>query len=121
MYEIGRLCIKIAGRDARKKAIIVDILDGFFVLIDGQVRRRKCNIKHLEPLDKILKIKKNASHSEVVDILKKEGIEVVDTKPKEKKEKTKAVEEAVKTEKKLPQKKETKKTTEKKKTTKTKK
>ncbi len=125
MYEIGRLCIKIAGRDARKKAIIVDILDGFFVLIDGQVRRRKCNIKHLEPLDKVLKIKKNASHSEVVDILKKEGIEVVDTKPKEKKEKTKAVKEAVKTEekteKKPAQKKETKTTTEKKKTTKTKK
>lgn len=75
MYEIGRVCVKIAGRDSRKKAVIVDVLDDVYVLIDGQVRRKKCNIKHLEPLDKVLKLKKGASNEEVVEALKKEGIE----------------------------------------------
>jgi large subunit ribosomal protein L14e len=84
MYEIGRLAIKIAGRDSGKKCVVVDIVDDHFVLIDGQTRRRKCNIIHLEPLDKVLKIKKGASHAEIVDMFKKEGMEVSDTKPKEK-------------------------------------
>ncbi|MBT4858630.1 50S ribosomal protein L14e [archaeon] len=82
MYEIGRLCVKIAGRDARLKCVIIDVIDDTFVMIDGQTRRRKCNKIHIEPLDKVLKLKKDASHSEVVSVLKKEGIEVVDTKPK---------------------------------------
>jgi large subunit ribosomal protein L14e len=58
MYQIGRLCVKLAGRDARKKCVIIDVLDNNFVMIDGQTRRKKCNIRHLEPLDKVLKIKK---------------------------------------------------------------
>jgi large subunit ribosomal protein L14e len=87
MYEIGRLCVKIAGRDSRLKCVIVEVLEGTFVLIDGQTRRKKCNIKHLEPLDKVLKIKKNASHEDVVEALKKEGIEVAVKEVKEKKAK----------------------------------
>ncbi len=82
MYEIGRLCVKIAGRDARKKCLIIEVLDDNYVLIDGQTRRKKCNINHLEPLDKVLKIKKGASHKEVGDALKKEGVEVGAKKPK---------------------------------------
>ena len=62
MIEVGRLCIKIAGRDAGLKCVIVDVLDDKFVLIDGETRRRKCNILHLEPLKDTIKIKKNASH-----------------------------------------------------------
>ena len=72
MYEIGRLCVKIAGRDANKKAVIIDKIDDKHVLIDGQVRRRKCNVKHLEPLGKVFEIGKNASHTKVKDIFKKE-------------------------------------------------
>jgi len=76
MFEIGRLCLKIAGRDAGLKCIVIDRLDGNYVLIDGQTRRRKCNVKHLEPLDKVLKIKKGLSHDDVVNELKKENVEV---------------------------------------------
>ena len=47
MIEIGRIVIKTAGRDAGREAVIVDILDDNYVLIDGNVRRRKCNILHL--------------------------------------------------------------------------
>ena len=87
MYEIGRLCVKVAGRDAKKKCVIVDILDHNFVLIDGETRRRKCNVYHLEPLDKVLKIKKGASHSEVAEIFGKEGFSVKETSPKQKADK----------------------------------
>jgi len=74
MYEIGRLCVKLAGRDSNLKCLIVDTIDEKTVMIDGQTRRRKCNISHLEPLDKVLKIKKGATHSEVVSALEKEKI-----------------------------------------------
>ena len=56
--EIGRLCVKLAGRDAGKKGVIIDILDEKFVLIDGETLRRICNVLHLEPLNQVLKISK---------------------------------------------------------------
>tara|TARA_B100000315_G_C14336528_1_gene477646 strand:+ start:370 stop:741 length:372 start_codon:yes stop_codon:yes gene_type:complete len=86
LNQIGRLVVKTAGRDAGKKALIVDSLDKSHVLIDGETRRRKCNIAHLEPLDKVVKINKNASHEEVEKAFKELGIKAKSTKPKEKKE-----------------------------------
>ena len=80
MFEIGRLCVKIAGRDAGKKCVVIDVLDNNFVLIDGQTRRRKCNLRHLEPLDKIIILTKNASNDEVIRALKEESIECEEKK-----------------------------------------
>ncbi len=80
--EIGRLCVKLAGRDAGRVCVVVDNAEGNLVLIDGNVRRRKCNIGHLEPLDEMLKIKKSASHSEVAAEFKKLKLETWSTKPK---------------------------------------
>ena len=90
MIEIGRLCIKIAGRDDSKKAVIVDILDDKYILLDGETRRRKCNVLHIEPLSQKVGIKKNASHDEVAKVLKELGIEARETKPKPKTQKPKA-------------------------------
>jgi len=87
MIEIGRLCVKVAGRDSNKKCVIVDILEGNLVLIDGETRRRKCNISHLEPLDLIVEIKKGASHEEVFKEFENLGLKPLNTKPKDKKEK----------------------------------
>lgn len=84
MIEIGRLCVKIAGRDAGLKCTIVDILDEKFVLIDGETRRRKCNILHLEPLKDVIKIEKNAPHGEIAKEFEKLGISARNTTPKEK-------------------------------------
>ncbi len=86
MIEIGRLCIKTAGRDAGLKCVIVDILDDKFVLIDGKTRRRKCNILHLEPLKDVIKIKKKASHEDIKEEFEKLDLKARETKPKEKKE-----------------------------------
>lgn len=84
MIEIGRLVVKTAGRDAGLKCVIVDILNDRFVLIDGQTRRRKCNIMHLEPLNQVVDIKKGASHENVSKALSGLGIESRNTKPKPK-------------------------------------
>jgi large subunit ribosomal protein L14e len=90
MFEIGRLCMKIAGRDAGKKCLIVDVIDEHFVMIDGQTRRRKSNIKHLEPLGQAAEITKNAPAPEVIRVLKEMGVEVDEKKPKAKAAKAKA-------------------------------
>ena len=82
VLEIGRVCVKVAGRDAGQMAVIVNIVDKKIVVIDGQVRRRKCNIAHLEPTSKSVKIDKDASHNAVVSALKSIDIEVVERKPR---------------------------------------
>ena len=84
--EIGRIVVKIAGRDAGKKAIIIDILDDKYVLLDGETRRKRCNILHIEPLNQLLKIEKDASHGDIARALKELGIEARQTKPKQKTE-----------------------------------
>lgn len=82
MIEIGRICVKIAGRDAGKTCVIVDVLDEIFVMIDGSTRRRKCNVCHLVPLKQKIEIKKNASHEDIAKEFKTLGFEVWTTKPK---------------------------------------
>ena len=89
MMEVGQVCIKIAGRDAGKKGAIVEVLSGSYVIVDGQVRRKKCNIRHLEPLKEKIKIEKKTGHEAVVAELKKIGIEVTERKSKQKTEKPK--------------------------------
>ncbi len=85
MFEIGRLVVKTSGREAGLKAAIIDIVDDKFVLIDGQTKRKKCNIQHLEPLNKKIKIKKNATKEEIKKEFEKLGIIIKEKKIKEKK------------------------------------
>ena len=84
MIEVGRLVVKIAGRDAGKKGVIIDILDDKFVLVDGETRRRKVNILHIEPLTQVANIGKNAPHDEVARVLDELGLKARETKPKPK-------------------------------------
>jgi large subunit ribosomal protein L14e len=80
--DIGRICVKLAGRDAGKKCVVLDIVDETFVLIDGQTRRRKCNIMHLHPTTQAIDIAKNAPTADVAAAFKKIGITLVERKPK---------------------------------------
>jgi len=82
MIEIGRVCVKIAGRDAGLKCVIVEIIDDTFVRIDGQTRARKCNIRHLEPLGLKLELGRGATHEAVLKALKKEGVEIAEPEKK---------------------------------------
>lgn len=89
MFDVGRVCVKIAGRDAGKRCVIVEVLDDKTVLVDGMTRRRKCNKIHLEPLNQTLDITKGASHDAVAKAFKELGLEVVTKKSKAKTEKPK--------------------------------
>ena len=68
-FDIGRICVKTAGRETGRKAVILGFIDQNYVLITGAklsgIRRRKTNLKHLEALDKKIDIKENASDDDV--------------------------------------------------------
>jgi large subunit ribosomal protein L14e len=77
--EVGRICVKITGREAGRKCVIVDIIDDNFVLITGPknisgVKRRRCNINHLEILDQKIDIPKGASDEEIAKLLEQSGL-----------------------------------------------
>jgi len=75
--EVGRICVKIAGREAGSKCIIVDIIDKNFVLITGPqkitgVKRRRANVNHIEPTEKKIDIKRGESDEEIIEAIDKE-------------------------------------------------
>ncbi len=82
LFEIGRLCLKIAGRDAGQRCVIIDQLDANYVLVDGQTRRRRVNIKHLEVLPELIEIARNASPEVIKKAFDQLGLKVVETKAK---------------------------------------
>ena len=74
--EVGRICVKLSGRDAGKKCVIVDVIDKNFVLITGPknltgIRRRRTNVDHLEPTSESIEVKKSAADDEVEKALSK--------------------------------------------------
>ena len=76
--EIGRICVKILGREAGKKCVIVDVVDKNFVLITGPktvsgIKRRRANITHLEPTSEKLEMKRGATDEEIAEALKTAG------------------------------------------------
>jgi large subunit ribosomal protein L14e len=75
VMNVGRICTKLSGREAGQTCVVIDVVDKSYVMISGPaVRRRKCNIKHLEPHERVIEIEKGASDEEVQDLLKKEGL-----------------------------------------------
>lgn len=96
VMEVGRVCMKIAGREAGKFCVIVDTPKDGFVTITGpktitRVKRRKCNVTHIEPTEEVFNISEGADDSAVEkawkesDLIEKLKIEVP-TKFREKKE-----------------------------------
>ena len=76
--EVGRICVKLTGREAGRKCVIVDIMDKSFVVITGPktvtgVKRRRANINHVEPLQDKIVIKRGATDEEVTEELKVSG------------------------------------------------
>lgn len=68
--EVGRVCVKIAGREAGKKCVVVEKVDDTYVVVVGKgVKRRRCNLKHLEPLPLKLDLPPGAGDEEVVKLL----------------------------------------------------
>lgn len=76
--EVGRICVKLVGREAGRKCVIVDVIDKNFVLVTGPktvtgIKRRRANVNHVEPLREKIKVKRGASDEEVVEALKASG------------------------------------------------
>ncbi len=72
IFRPGRVCVKIAGREAGRYCAVLDVIDNNFVVVEGpKVRKRKCNVAHLEPLKEVVD-KANA----VQEISKKFGVKV---------------------------------------------
>lgn len=74
-FEVGRVCVKTAGRDAGKHCIVVDLMDKNFVLVTGPkqvsgVRRRRVNVNHLKPLEEKIAIGKGATDEEIAALIK---------------------------------------------------
>ena len=68
--EVGRVCVKLTGRETGKKCVVVDVVDKNFVLVTGPksvtgVRRRRTNVDHLEPTSELVELKKGAADEEV--------------------------------------------------------
>jgi large subunit ribosomal protein L14e len=76
--EVGRICVKITGREAGRKCIVVNIIDENFALITGPrkvsgIKRRRVNISHIEPTEVKIDIIREAADEEIVQALTKIG------------------------------------------------
>ena len=65
--------MKIAGRDAGRPAIIIEVHKDGYVTIDGYSRRKKVNPQHLQFIGTKVDIKKGATHETVIKALEKLG------------------------------------------------
>jgi large subunit ribosomal protein L14e len=76
--EVGRMCVKLAGRETGKKCVIIDVMDKSFVLVTGPkkvtgVKRRRVNINHVKLLQDKIEIPRGASDEEVNTVLEAAG------------------------------------------------
>ncbi len=76
--EVGRICIKQAGRELGKKCVVIDVMDKSFVLVTGPkkvtgIKRRRVNINHVMPLQDKIDVKRGASDEEVAQVLESSG------------------------------------------------
>jgi large subunit ribosomal protein L14e len=76
--EVGRICVKQAGREIGKKCVVIDVMDKSFVLVTGPkkvtgIKRRRVNINHVMPLQDKVEVKRGASDEEVASVLETAG------------------------------------------------
>ncbi len=75
-FDVGRICVKLSGREAGKKCVVVDVIDKNFALVTGppkltEVKRRRVNIQHIEATPERVEIKKGAADEEIAKALEK--------------------------------------------------
>ncbi|MGD6809217.1 MAG: 50S ribosomal protein L14e [Candidatus Bathyarchaeia archaeon] len=76
--EVGRICVKQAGREQGKKCVIIDVMDKSFILVTGPkkltgIKRRRVNLNHVAPLNDKVDVKRGASDDEVTQALDAAG------------------------------------------------
>ncbi|MHA2501826.1 MAG: 50S ribosomal protein L14e [Candidatus Kariarchaeaceae archaeon] len=76
--SVGRIVVKIMGREAGKKAVVTQIIDRNFVEITGPeeltgVRRRRVNINHIEPTEHKVDISRGSDDAAVKSAVESES------------------------------------------------
>lgn len=77
--EVGTVVMKVSGRESGRLGVVLKKIDNNFVTVTGPrlltgVKRRKCNVIHLEPTKHRLDIKEDAADEEVMEAFKKSGL-----------------------------------------------
>lgn len=67
--EVGRVCIKTAGRDAGKRCVIEKVISKNYVqiIVAGRKNPRKCNIIHIEPTSAVVSISDEKAVAEALE------------------------------------------------------
>lgn len=78
-FEVGRVCIKTVGREAGQYCAVIGKENQSFVMVTGPklltgVKRRRCNVFHLQPTEYVLGVKDNASDEDVIAAYEAAGI-----------------------------------------------
>ncbi len=70
--EAGMVCIKTHGKEAGRKAVVLnfDKKTGIAIIEGPYVKKRKCNLKHLLPVGKKVSVKKGLSKKQLAELLK---------------------------------------------------
>lgn len=84
VLELGRVCLKIAGREAGKYAVVIKPAgkskeEKSFVFVTGPrlltgVKRRRSNIEHLQATEYKLEVAEDATDEQVVAAYEKAGL-----------------------------------------------
>ena len=84
VFEIGRVAMKIAGREAGNYCVVVKPAgskkeERNFVFVTGPklmtgIKRRKCNVDHLRATEHKIEIKEDATDEEVIAAYEKSGL-----------------------------------------------
>jgi len=79
LYETGRVCVKTMGREAGSLCVVIEKKNESYVVVTGPknlsgVRRRNCNIRHLEPLETILTIAADSDDEAIQKAIEEAGL-----------------------------------------------
>jgi large subunit ribosomal protein L14e len=77
IFEKGRVCVKVAGREAGKFCVVVEEGEEFVTVTGPKkltgVKRRKCNTNHLEPTQHLFSLT-DGSDDEVEKVVQSSDI-----------------------------------------------
>jgi len=69
-FDVGRVCVKLRGREKGLECVVVDVIDRNYVVVSGPgVRRRRVNMHHLRPLDRSVSVGRDTSDEDVAAAL----------------------------------------------------
>lgn len=77
--EVGRVCMKIVGRESGAYCVVLKNVNKSFALVTGPkiltgVKRRNANVLHLEPTQYKIEVSEDASDDQVVTAMEKSGL-----------------------------------------------